>query len=92
MAAAPWSLMMKLCWKEVTEPVSCGTTVDTSAFGCQLGSAMIAQRYGVGDRPRATLTAASVDSHLKHPPSPVVVPSICLSKPLSRGHGGLPLC
>jgi hypothetical protein len=38
----PCSLTMKLCWKEVTGPASLGGAVDTSAFGCQEGSAMIA--------------------------------------------------
>src|ERR1700761_7383131 len=33
---------MKLCWNEVTGPSILGTTVDTSALGCQDGSAMIA--------------------------------------------------
>ena len=40
--AAPCSLTMKLCWKDVTGPSILGTTVDTSALGCQDGSAMIA--------------------------------------------------
>ena len=40
--AAPCSLTMKLCWKDVTGPSIRGTTADTSALGCQDGSAMIA--------------------------------------------------
>ena len=45
-AAVPCSLTKKLCWKDVTGPASRGTTVDTSAFGCQEGSAMIARPPG----------------------------------------------
>jgi hypothetical protein len=45
-AAVPWSLTMKLCWNEVTGPVSRGTTVDTSALGCQDGRAMTARPPG----------------------------------------------
>ncbi len=42
----PWSLTMKLCWKDVTGPASLGTTVDTSALGCHDGSAMMASPPG----------------------------------------------